>query len=203
MVFSIEQVSDSATTAAKHLRPTPSWRGAAYRNTDTHIKLFSYDYYMQPLITIVRDLVEQHDIDHADIKVVQRTHQRERGSQYSVHGGYCSHLRRRENLSTTLYNPSLLQSCIQYNSECRHVMRDYWHCLHRLLYVKDRICKYIFKEQSNIKRRLTYQAIWTTNYCSFSMYCSSNCSVLMRSFGWGSCHDNLRDFSCDVNDFKE
>lgn len=45
--------------------------GAAFRITDAHIKPFPCGYYMQPMITGVIDLVEDHDIDHTEIESIQ------------------------------------------------------------------------------------------------------------------------------------
>lgn len=45
--------------------------GAAFRITDAHIKPFPCGYYMQPMIAIVRDLVEERDIHHDDIEALE------------------------------------------------------------------------------------------------------------------------------------
>lgn len=42
--------------------------GAPFRVTRSHVKQFPCGYYMQPMITGVRDLVDEHDIDHDAIE---------------------------------------------------------------------------------------------------------------------------------------
>ena len=44
--------------------------GAAYRITKSHIKPFPCGYYMQPIITGVRDLIDEHELDPEEIEAI-------------------------------------------------------------------------------------------------------------------------------------